>query len=255
MLQHLINLYELQSTDARIHELQEQIKAVPETVLTLSSKVDDLRERSESLLAERDSAEKEQKVLEGSVKAEGLKIKKWEARLAEIRNQREALALSRETDGSKRAKKKDEESILELMAKREEQAKAYEALQDELAENEVDLESAEEERTLGNSDSEKEIVTLTARREELAPNIDKKLIRKYDLIRKKRMGIGLVLVADGHCQGCNIRLPPQLFNVLQRGDSIEQCPSCQRLILWNRAVLDKDKDAEGAEQKEAEAAS
>jgi CheY-like chemotaxis protein len=62
--------------------------------------------------------------------------------------------------------------------------------------------------------------------------IDPKLLTKYDGIRKKRAGIGLVLVEDGTCQGCHIQLPPQLYNELQRGNTFECCPSCNRILFW-----------------------
>ena len=33
-----------------------------------------------------------------------------------------------------------------------------------------------------------------------------------------------------------MKLPPQLYNILQRADTIEQCPSCSRLMVWERLV-------------------
>jgi predicted nucleic acid-binding Zn-ribbon protein len=29
-----------------------------------------------------------------------------------------------------------------------------------------------------------------------------------------------------------MQLPPQLFNILQRGSTIEHCPSCQRIVYF-----------------------
>jgi predicted nucleic acid-binding Zn-ribbon protein len=56
-------------------------------------------------------------------------------------------------------------------------------------------------------------------------------------VRKKR-GTGVVPVQNGICKGCNMRLPPQLQNILRSGATIESCPSCQRLIY--AAELMKD---------------
>jgi len=50
--------------------------------------------------------------------------------------------------------------------------------------------------------------------------------------------VGLVAVIEGSCSGCNMKLPPQLYNILQRVESVEQCPSCQRIIYWSRIVED-----------------
>ena len=37
---------------------------------------------------------------------------------------------------------------------------------------------------------------------------------------------------------CNIGLPPQLYNIIIRGETIESCPSCQRLIYAADAMKD-----------------
>ncbi|MBW2734063.1 MAG: hypothetical protein JRH20_16875, partial [Deltaproteobacteria bacterium] len=47
-----------------------------------------------------------------------------------------------------------------------------------------------------------------------------------------RGGIGVVRAAEGACSGCHMRLPPQLYNILQRNETIEQCPNCQRIIYY-----------------------
>ena len=65
------------------------------------------------------------------------------------------------------------------------------------------------------------------------------------------LGIGLVSVIEGNCQGCNMKLPPQLYNVLQRGNSIEQCPSCLRIIFWDHLLGEQEPAA--PDQKGVEA--
>ena len=42
--------------------------------------------------------------------------------------------------------------------------------------------------------------------------------------------------SNGTCQGCNMNIPPQLYNILQRGDAIELCPNCNRIIYWDKSA-------------------
>ena len=35
-----------------------------------------------------------------------------------------------------------------------------------------------------------------------------------------------------------MNIPPQLFNVLQRGTTIEICPYCHRIIYWEELMKD-----------------
>ncbi len=41
-------------------------------------------------------------------------------------------------------------------------------------------------------------------------------------------------VTDAVCQGCHMNIPPQMYNELQREDSLKMCPSCERIIYWQR---------------------
>ena len=118
------------------------------------------------------------------------------------------------------------------MAEREEIDKKLDELQDKLAEDEVDCDTERSTVEREMREAQESRAAMFERRAALVPKVPASLLKKYDAIRAKRHGIGLVLVEDGCCQGCNMRLPPQLYNILQRGDSIEQCPACQRIVLW-----------------------
>jgi predicted nucleic acid-binding Zn-ribbon protein len=61
------------------------------------------------------------------------------------------------------------------------------------------------------------------------------VIKRYSTIRMRR-GLAVVSVKNGTCQGCNMNIPPQLYNTLQRGNSLELCPNCNRIIYWARLL-------------------
>ena len=100
------------------------------------------------------------------------------------------------------------------------------------------------------ADAESETARHAARRETLVAAIPANVIRTYDMVRAKRRGMGIAMVADGSCHGCHVKLRPQLYNMLQRADSIEQCPQCQKLMVWEGLI--PQGEAESAEV-EAEA--
>ena len=246
MRQRLADLFEVQKIDLGVRELEKQREDVPRKLNELDEAIGALLGDVEMLVTERTALETEIKALEGNVQAENAKLRKWEKRLLELRNQREYLALSREVEGARRANRETEEKILELMTRKEE-------LDGQLAEKKDDLTHSQEERQVEEGEVENALAKLDTeisgektRRQELTPQLPKQLLSKYDFIRAKRMGIGLVAAANGCCTGCNMRLPPQLYNVLQRVDSIEQCPTCQRIMYFEEGVFPPD-PAEGAE--------
>ncbi len=54
--------------------------------------------------------------------------------------------------------------------------------------------------------------------------------QRYEVIFGRRGGLAVVAVKSGTCQGCRMRIPPQLFNQIQRYEAIHFCPNCQRIL-------------------------
>jgi hypothetical protein len=82
-------------------------------------------------------------------------------------------------------------------------------------------------------------------REVAAARVRPDVLKKYSAIRMRR-GLAMAPVKNGTCQGCNMNIPPQLYNVLQRGQTIETCPSCHRIIYWEEIMKDDPAGAAGA---------
>ena len=89
---------------------------------------------------------------------------------------------------------------------------------------------------------EGKIAEVRAERDKLAATVKPEVLKRYGTIRMRR-GLAVVSVRGGTCQGCNMNIPPQLYNTLQRGQTIETCPSCHRIIYWEDLMKDPAKDA------------
>ena len=72
-------------------------------------------------------------------------------------------------------------------------------------------------------------------RDTSAGRVDPNVLKKYSAIRMRR-GLAVVPVVKGTCQGCHMKIPPQLFIMLQRGTAIETCPTCARIIYWDEIM-------------------
>jgi predicted nucleic acid-binding Zn-ribbon protein len=91
---------------------------------------------------------------------------------------------------------------------------------------------------------EAKIAEQRAERDKLATQVKPDVLKRYASIRMRR-GLAVVSVRNGTCQGCNMNIPPQLYIVIQRGQTIETCPSCHRIIYWEDLMKD-DKAGEAA---------
>ena len=53
-----------------------------------------------------------------------------------------------------------------------------------------------------------------------------------EFIAGRRPGKAVVAAHQGMCTGCNMMLPPQLYNELQLDLKILQCTTCQRILFY-----------------------
>ena len=68
------------------------------------------------------------------------------------------------------------------------------------------------------------------KRSEAAKTVDERLLRQYDVIRKKRMPALVPVNAPGMCSGCRMNIPAQRFNTLVASRGVDTCPACSRMI-------------------------
>jgi predicted nucleic acid-binding Zn-ribbon protein len=94
------------------------------------------------------------------------------------------------------------------------------------------------------SEIQGQIGELKVERDKLAAQVKPEVLKRYAAIRMRR-GLAVVAVKNGTCQGCNMNIPPQLYNVLQRGVTIEICPSCSRIIYWEDIMKEPAPTPEG----------
>ena len=72
---------------------------------------------------------------------------------------------------------------------------------------------------------------IEAKRNRFQDQIPAKDLSLYQRVAKARGGIGAVDVRGTSCSGCNMILPAQFVSELRRSKTIEQCPSCKRILL------------------------
>jgi len=173
-----------------------------------------------------------QRDLEGRLAVAEAKMKDRRMRITRIRNDKELGLARREVELLKEETGTLETELVAVMEQVEAATAKLQGLDAELARlmAERDREASELRETLTRLSAE--IERERAARSELAQTIDGDLRRKYEMIFSRRGGLAVVEVRSGICQGCRMRVPPQLFNQIQRNAEVILCPSCQRMLFW-----------------------
>jgi len=237
MKEQLDLLRKLQLAENRRRGIELSLKQAVDRLKALDGELDAFRERLADMEVRIEEAEKRYRSLESDAGLIQSQIKSSEAKLRSVKTNREYQSLLKEIDELKKKYSAAEDEMIqcldaveidrqELAAAREE----FEALQVQIA---ADRKQVEEEKAEG----EEAVSALQAEKERLATEVDAKLMKTFEFIRaKKGDGMAIVRVRDAVCLGCNVNIPPQLYNELQRGDSLKFCPNCQRIIYWREEV-------------------
>jgi predicted nucleic acid-binding Zn-ribbon protein len=173
-----------------------------------------------------------QRDLESRLSAAETKMKDRRMRITRIRNDKELGLAKREVELLKEETSTLETELVAVMEQVEACTAKLQGLETELARltSERDGEAAELREKIDrlSGEIERERVTRT----ELMQTVDGDLRRKYEMIFSRRGGLAVVEVRGGICLGCRMRVPPQLFNEIQRNEQVILCPSCQRMLFW-----------------------
>jgi len=241
----LLLLYELQEIDSQLLVRSERLKEIPVQANETKAQLEQAQAALKSALSREDEAARERRKLEQDLVAEKEKLKKWEARLNDIKNSREFAALSREIEGLKRQNRDLEESILQKMQAFEDAGRERATFQAQVDTLSKEFATRDTEARKASAVVKAEMDQSAGTRQAVAGKVKKNLLR-YEYIRDHKAGRALVLVKDGCCQGCFMQVPPQLYNELQRGDAVHTCPMCQRIMFWEPLAQRQPEDQQSA---------
>jgi uncharacterized protein len=227
--EQLLNLLTLQNCDVKVRELEAAAKKLPEKLDPLRrdlAKLQGMLDGERGKLAETDAWRKSQQEM---VDRERDALKSAQAKLQASKNSKEFGAANREVD-NKRKSIGDREGELKKVSD------ASSASTAQLAQRDADVQKLRDELAQGEAamadqvnDVGTQLTEARAARDAARASVDKQWLKTYDSLVGKR-GYAVAPVVKGTCLGCHVALPPQLNNVLARGESIETCPRCGRLI-------------------------
>lgn len=223
-------LIDLQEIDVEINATREKREKCEEQLSVLREERGHVQEMVESLTSQIEELEADRRQMEQSLEQERDNLEKGENRLPTIKTQKEYVAVLKEIDSAKKMIRDIEEQISSKNAE-------IDSLSSDKEEKEKELEILHEKEAAAREDLKEELEhldhtleTRTAERENIYKQIKAPLRKRYELLLNRRDGLAVVEARDGACLGCNMQLPPQLYNSLFRGDEIHTCPQCNRVI-------------------------
>jgi len=233
----LKRLEELQRHDAKIQELENSLKAIPAKLAATQAdltRVEALLTGERAQLTETERYYGEQK---GQLEVDEQQAVGAKHKLAQAKNSKEYMAAQRESETRREGVASREAEIAKLVEAIENKKRLMAERAADVQTLRQSIEKDSEAARARMAELEGKIAELRGERDHLAKEVKPEVLKRYGSIRMRR-GLAVVSVKNGTCQGCNMNIPPQLYNVLQRGISIETCPSCHRIIYWEEIMKD-----------------
>jgi predicted nucleic acid-binding Zn-ribbon protein len=224
-------LEKLAQIDAELKEIEDQLTQERSTLDGLKSSIAKLDDKLATDRASLASMDKTRGELVQDVRNMSQQVEHSREKLSRSRTEREANAAQRELEELRKLMRDREDEIGRLNGDHETSRLQIEATETEHARLFTDLSAREGDINSKLTIEEGKAQGKRTEREAAIKALPPQLYRRYETIRSKR-STALARTTDGTCKACHMSLPPQLFHRLRREPTLDQCPSCNRLIYF-----------------------
>ena len=232
-LQVLINV---QALDTKIAALESEQARLPRQIEAVQAAVAQARDGVQTLKGRLDQNKKDTRAKEKDLEDAQVKRQKSEARLYEVKTNKEYSAVLVEIEEIKQEKAKIEEEVLSLMEMQERLAMEIRNAEASLKTGESQGREEEAQIRQRLAAVEAELQGLKGERESLSRDLPKDLLADYEKLLRPRGGLAVarVLPVDGGsiCGGCRMTLTPQCLQEVKQQSALLNCESCGRFLYW-----------------------
>jgi predicted nucleic acid-binding Zn-ribbon protein len=228
--QQLTLLAELSRVEAKIGDVKLKLKTLPAVAREAREGADAKQAEVQNLENQHFDLERSRRTLDQDTQAERDKLRKWQNRADQIRGDREHAALQSEIGAQKRSISRLEENSLEIMQEMEDIEKAAVKAREEAASAKEHADSEWSKVEAEVKELEEELAGHERGRDAMLEKLPPALVKKYQRIAERK-GAGVAVVTGETCGGCSRQVRPQLVLQLYKGEVIETCEQCQRILV------------------------
>jgi predicted nucleic acid-binding Zn-ribbon protein len=228
-IQHLIRL---QLLDSQIESARRRIAEIPGVQTALATRLEQATAAVETVKRRLAESQAERKKIEAEVATIQTRLSKYKGQLTELKTNKEYQTMQHEIVVAEEAIRSLEDRVLERMEEAENLTRDLKTAEAELKTQQAAI--ATERKAL---DAEaaalvKTADETTAARAAAAKELSPEALKLFDYVSKARKGLAVAEARDGGCTVCHVRMRPQMFNEVRRGENLIQCESCMRILYF-----------------------
>lgn len=198
----------------------------------ITSEIENLTEQLGSLETELEQGSSRQEQEEHRVKDEEAKIVERRKQLTAIGGAKVAKMVEREIDIASRSLEAMEETALKAVEEVDVLERKIYDLKERLSELEAQKVQCEPEIATELAELEASLGEREHKRDGLFNQLDARLKHLYLRVQGRYAGSPVAVAQRGSCRACFRALPSQTYNQVIAGNSLIQCPGCQRILVY-----------------------
>jgi len=223
-------LVKLQHLDAESIRIKLTLNDVSKKLKHLDSSLEEIEQIIKDQESVLDGLKKQYRDYESDVKLNLAKINKSQEKLRSVKTNKEYQLLLKEIEDVKSKNSSIEDIMIECLDRMDEAEEIIATKKDEYLQCSDRIKSEKQSIEHDAEVDKKKLDELDMDRKNVSGLIDSQLFKIYLVLKEQQEGLAVVSVKDAVCHGCNVNLPPQLYNELFRYDSLKFCPNCHRII-------------------------
>lgn len=228
--EQLETLIQYQKVDVESQQIRTNLEELPKQFDALDGQLlaskTDVEKRAETLA----ELQKAYRQYEEDIKTNQDLIRKSNEKLPSVKTNKEYHALLKEVETLKKKNSAIEDQAINDLNQIEDEEKNVILKQDELTVLQEEIEQEKMEVMAGSQEQRDRLAGLEEELQVIAAAIPERLMKRFNQVRQQTPGLALVAAQNAVCQGCYLNIPPQLYNNLQRGGTLQFCPFCHRMI-------------------------
>ena len=230
-METLLSLQEIEIEKLAVQKILDtvaaKIAALDKEINDLSRAIQKDREALEALQARHSDFEEQ-------IRVNTALIGKIEAKRRSVKTNREYESLLKEEEQLRTRKSQVEDEMLECMTEIESLTQKIKEREEDYRQLDDQITSDKQAVTEEASESEGRYEDLSRQVEAVAADLTPELLKTFGKIKKMCPdGKPLAPVRKAVCMGCHMNIPPQMYNEVQRFDSLKLCPFCNRILYWD----------------------
>ncbi len=230
MREQISILVRLQAIDSDIQKTEKRLGMVEGQLAALYSELGDFESSLKEMVSFDEEHQKTYRALESDASMNLPKIAKSKEKLSSVKTNKEYQSILKEIDDLKAANSQIEDQMLEMLeqmdtaeAQLKEKNSEFKSVKQRVTNEKAEIaKTAEQDRT--------RLAGLQVDFQKILNTVNPGIMKAFTSVRSRIGNMAIAKVEDAVCEGCHMNIPPQMYNELQRFESLMYCPQCQRII-------------------------